>query len=191
MQYYSSLFKSDIRIEELDSQLRVWVVQLIENAAYERHAQSIEVRFIHKGAEGFDVIDDGDGLKDAEIESFCRTLPNRERNDMYKTRSIGFMGEAMHSLVRSSQVTVFTRERLSSHSYGWKCQYSHTDASLVTKVKCECPFGTTIEVRKIHMFNPRGSSTFKKFVKQQYELAQMAMTSYSLILKDVSLSCCF
>jgi hypothetical protein len=41
------------------------------------------------------------------------------------------------------------------------------------------------------MFNPRGSSTFKKFVKQQYELAQMAMTSYSLILKDVSLSCCF
>ena len=70
------------------------------------------MRFIHKGAEGFDVIDDGDGIKDSELSSLCRTLPNRERNDMYKTRSLGYMGEAMHSLVRSSQVTVFTREKL-------------------------------------------------------------------------------
>ena len=63
MQYYQSIFTSDIKIEDLDCQLRVWIVQLIENAAYEHNAKSIEVRFLHKGAEGFDVIDDGDGLK--------------------------------------------------------------------------------------------------------------------------------
>ncbi len=64
-----------------------------------------------KGSEGFDVIDDGVGIKQADMASFCKTLPNRERNDMYKTRSIGYMGEAMHSLVRSSLVTVYTRDR--------------------------------------------------------------------------------
>ncbi len=48
------------------------------------------------------MIDDGDGISECDMANFCKTLPNRERNDMYKTRSIGYMGEAMHSLVRSS-----------------------------------------------------------------------------------------
>jgi DNA mismatch repair ATPase MutL len=111
MKYYNSIFTSDIKIEDLDSQLRVWIVQLVENAVYERHAKSVEVRFLRNGAEGFDIIDDGDGIKEADMQNFCRTLPNRERNDIYKTRSIGYMGEAMFSLVRSSQVVILTRER--------------------------------------------------------------------------------
>lgn len=74
----------------------------MENAIYERKAKTVEVRFLRNGAEGFDVIDDGLGIKEEDMPNFCRTLPNRERNDMYKSRSIGYMGEAMHSLVRSS-----------------------------------------------------------------------------------------
>lgn len=75
---------------------------MIENAYFERRCKVLEVRFLLKGAEGFDVIDDGDGISESDMANFCKTLPNRERNDMYKTRSIGYMGEAMHSLVRSS-----------------------------------------------------------------------------------------
>ena len=84
---------------------------MLENAIYERKAKNVEVRFLRNGSEGFDVIDDGEGIKEADMANFCRTLPNRERNDMYKNRSIGYMGEAMHSLVRSSQVVILTRER--------------------------------------------------------------------------------
>ena len=51
---------------------------MIENAAYERKAMTIEVRFIAKGAEGFDVIDDGEAIGEADMGSFCRTLPMRE-----------------------------------------------------------------------------------------------------------------
>jgi DNA mismatch repair ATPase MutL len=84
---------------------------LLENSIYERKAKNVEVRFLRNGSEGFDVIDDGEGIKEADMANFCRTLPNRERNDMYKNRSIGYMGEAVHSLVRSSQVVILTRER--------------------------------------------------------------------------------
>lgn len=55
--------------------------------------------------------------------------------------------------------------------------YSNDDAEITHKIKMtELPFGTTIEVRRIHMHNPRGGAMFKKFVKHQYELALMAMT---------------
>jgi DNA mismatch repair ATPase MutL len=69
------------------------------------------VRFLRNGADGFDIIDDGEGIKENDMANFCCTLPNRERNDLYKTRSIGFMGEAMHSLVRSSNVIIYTRDK--------------------------------------------------------------------------------
>ena len=54
------------------------------------------------------------------------------------------MGEAMHSLVRSSQVTVFTRERALGELQGYKLQYSHEDATLCNKIKVETPYGTTV-----------------------------------------------
>jgi DNA mismatch repair ATPase MutL len=79
------------------------------------------------------VIDDGDGIREEDMANFCRTLPNRERNEIYKNRSIGYMGEAMHSLVRSSQVVVFTREKGQKH--GFKLQFSHETADLTHKTK--------------------------------------------------------
>lgn len=78
------------------------------------------------------------------MENYCKTLPNREYNDMYKHKSLGFMGEAMHSLVRSSQVTVFTRERALGELHGYKLQYSSEDAHLTNKVKVETAYGTTV-----------------------------------------------
>lgn len=52
------LIKSDIKINNLNSLLRIWVSQLVENAL-EHNATYIEVRFYCWGINGFDVIDDG------------------------------------------------------------------------------------------------------------------------------------
>ena len=73
------------------------------------------------------------------------------------------MGEAMHSLVCSSQVVILTREK--GQKQGYKLTYSYETAELTHKTKVQVPFGTTIEVRKIHMRNPRGCTMFKKFVR--------------------------
>ena len=84
-------------------------------------------------SEGFDVIDDGEGIADEEMPSLCKTLPNRERNSLYKSRSIGFLGEALQSLVKSSKVTIYTRSK--NMAYGNKLVYSHNDCELIQKVR--------------------------------------------------------
>jgi DNA mismatch repair ATPase MutL len=37
-------------------------------------------------------------------------MESRQRNEIYKTRSIGFKGEALDSLTRASELTVITKE---------------------------------------------------------------------------------
>jgi DNA mismatch repair ATPase MutL len=51
-------------------------VQLVENAVYERKATKIEIRFLKMAAEGFDIIDDGQGIPETEMANLCKTLPN-------------------------------------------------------------------------------------------------------------------
>jgi DNA mismatch repair ATPase MutL len=89
LDYFSDLFTSDIRIEDLDNQLRIWVSQFVENS-FESKATSVEVRFLKMGSDGFDVIDNGEGIPESDFLTLAKTLPNREKNDMYKTRSLGY-----------------------------------------------------------------------------------------------------
>ena len=71
---------------------------------------------------------------------------------MYKTRSIGYQGEAHKALIMSSEVTVYTRDPNQEH--GWRLHYSTVQYDLLEKVPCDCEPGTSIEVRKIHSANP-------------------------------------
>lgn len=75
------------------------------------NAKQIEVRFFNLGAEGFDVIDDGDGIREEDFEVLPECLDERSKNDIYKTKSIGFKGEAMFCLIKSSDVTIMSRHK--------------------------------------------------------------------------------
>jgi len=81
------------------------------------------------GLEGFDIIDDGVGIPENEFASLCKTLPNRERNDLYKSRSIGYMGEALYSLCKSSEVTILTKS--ADSDTGFELMYD-SDGELAT-----------------------------------------------------------
>ena len=185
LDYFGELFTSDIRIEDLDNQLRIWVTQFIENA-FESKAKDVEVRFIKMGSDGFDVIDDGEGIPESDFATLAKTLPNREKNDMYKTRSLGYQGEALYSLCKSSEVVIYTRHASSPH--GFRLFYDR-DGELTSKLKSERKdTGTTIEVRKLHTINTRSSYTYKKFIKDHHENAARMMTEYSLCKNDCALS---
>jgi DNA mismatch repair protein MutL len=121
--------------------------------------KNIEVRFIKMGSEGFDVIDNGIGIAECEFESLCKTLPIRERNDLYKTRSLGYQGEALQSLCKSSEVTIITKPPNSA--VGYELAYD-SEGELVSKTKINMPVqGTTIEIRRIHYANDRMSISYK------------------------------
>ena len=81
------------------------------------NAKQIEVRFFNNGAEGFDVIDDGDGIMENEFEVLPECLDERSRNDLYKTKSIGFKGEAMFCLIKSSDVTIMSKHKDSEKAF--------------------------------------------------------------------------
>ena len=83
----------------------------------ENNAKQIEVRLFNNGAEGFDVIDDGDGIREEDFESLPECLDERAKNEMYKTRSIGFKGEAMYCLIKCSDITIMSKHRDSQKAF--------------------------------------------------------------------------
>lgn len=46
----------------------------------------------------------------------------RERNEIYKTKSIGYRGEAYNSLAKSSSLTIITKNQESDHA--WKVLFN-------------------------------------------------------------------
>ena len=74
--------------------------------------KKIEVRLIQKGSYGFDVIDDGEGIPEKEFDNkdYARCMENRQRNEIYKTRSIGYKGEALDSLARATELTIISKQ---------------------------------------------------------------------------------
>ena len=69
------------------------------------------MRLYEKGIQGFDIIDDGIGISESEFldKDFAKAMAKRERNEIYKTRSIGYKGEALDSLTRASELTIITK----------------------------------------------------------------------------------
>jgi DNA mismatch repair ATPase MutL len=81
------------------------------------NAKQIEIRLFNNGSEGFDIIDDGDGITEEEFLCLPECLDERQRNDMYKTRSIGFKGEAFFCLIKSADVTVMSKHKNSEKAF--------------------------------------------------------------------------
>ena len=188
MSYFGELFTSDIQMDDLDRQLAIWVTQLLENAI-ESNATNIEVRFLKMGAEGFDVIDNGAGVHETDFPALAKTLPNRESNSMYKSRSLGYQGEALYSLVKSSAVTIYTRHKDEKH--GWKLTFDK-DCDIATKIKIEKPTsGTTIEVRDVHRINARAAFSYKKYIKEHNDHCTRIMSTYSMIMWNRGISLTF
>ena len=118
----SSLFESDVRGITIENLFCVWIAQLMENAVVDQNAQNIEVRFYRQGLNGFDFIYDGDGISDQALQkSLCVCMADREKNEIYKRRSMGYKGEAMKSLATSSRLTVITKHLDSE--FAWRVEY--------------------------------------------------------------------
>ena len=61
------------------------------------------------GALGFTIVDNGMGYTQNDLSIICRCLPERERNEIYKTKSIGYRGEALQSLCKAAKISITTK----------------------------------------------------------------------------------
>ena len=146
----AKFIESDLPSINLDNLLRVWLSQLIDNAMQGKPTY-VEVRLYAKGANGFDVVDNGCGFTQSQLAVLCKCMPTRERNEIYKVKSIGFQGEALNSLCKSSKVTITTKHN--DEPTGLKVKFN-TKGELISLEPVEMQTsGSLVEVREIFRNN--------------------------------------
>jgi DNA mismatch repair ATPase MutL len=99
-------------------------------------------------------------------------MENRQRNEIYKTRSIGYKGEAMDSLARATELTIISKEV--SQRRALIVKFNSVTRQVETKAYHSNIIklgeqGTIIQVRHIHKHNPEYRKKYIKHNKNQYE----------------------
>jgi DNA mismatch repair ATPase MutL len=72
----------------------------------------VEVKFYNSGMLGFEVTDNGKGVKEEDFEIIAKrgtTSKIREFDDIYQVRSLGFRGEALSSLCNIATLIILTK----------------------------------------------------------------------------------
>jgi len=72
-------------------------------------SNSLEVKFYNYGLQGFEVVDDGCGIKVVDFPIIAKrgtTSKISNFEDIYAVKSLGFRGEALSSLCNIANVTI-------------------------------------------------------------------------------------
>ena len=92
------------------------------------------------------MVDNGSGYTQSELAVICKCLPKRERNEIYKTKSLGYRGEALNSLCKSSRIVMTTRHL--DEPTGLRVTFSATgEIKSLEPIEMASP-GTLVEVRE-------------------------------------------
>ncbi len=128
------------------------VKELVENAI-DSGATNIEVRIKVGGLELMEVLDNGGGIPESEIETaFIRhaTSKLRQISDFSHLKTLGFRGEALPSIAAVSKVTIRTREP--SALAGTEIQY--IGGEKVARQPIGAPIGTRMQVNDLFFNTP-------------------------------------
>ena len=92
----SSVLADQIAAGEVVERPASVVKELVENAV-DAHATQVDILVQESGVQSIRVIDDGDGIDDAEVlTAFKRHATSKitSREDLFRVHSLGFRGEA-------------------------------------------------------------------------------------------------
>ncbi|MBD3881852.1 DNA mismatch repair endonuclease MutL [Phormidium tenue FACHB-886] len=124
------------------------------------------------------VADDGMGMELADLQQAAlphSTSKIHDREDLWQVKSLGFRGEALHSLAQLSELEVFSR---TAAPEGWRIRYSHRGEPIQTESAAIAP-GTVVTVN--HLFGnwlPRRQglpSTAQQLRSIQLTVAHLAL----------------
>jgi DNA mismatch repair protein PMS2 len=161
--------------------LKSAVKELVENSV-DAGANSVEVKFINYGLLGFEVTDNGKGVREEDFEIIAKrgtTSKIGQFEDIYRIRSLGFRGEALSSLCNIGTVSMLTKQ--SDQETGWHLKFDKA-GTLISKEKVSKKDGTQVIVKDLFHELPVRLIEFRKTYKQQYAKAIQLMQSYAIIL---------
>jgi DNA mismatch repair protein MutL len=96
------------------------------------------------------VADNGVGISLADLQQAAlphSTSKIRDRQDLWQVKSLGFRGEALHSLAQLSELEIFSRA--AAVPEGWRLRYAHSGKPVQTETIAIAP-GTVVTVD--HLF---------------------------------------
>lgn len=135
------------------------VKELVENSI-DAGSTRVIVEIKNGGIDLIEVVDNGSGIKEEEIEmAFQRHATSKlnDFSDLYNLDSLGFRGEALASIVSVSKVTVSTKTK--DNRLGKKVEFE--DGKVVSEKPIGKNTGTSISVRDLFYNIP----VRKKFLK--------------------------
>lgn len=143
------------------------VKELLENAL-DAHANQIDILIEAAGTKKIEIIDNGDGIEDDDVEvAFLRHATSKinNRQDLFKVRTLGFRGEALPSIASIADVGLTTstgaKAGTSIHFKGGK---------LIDKTSASARKGTKIVVTELFFNTP---ARLKYLKSRQTELAKI------------------
>lgn len=158
------------------------VKELLENAL-DAGASTVSVDIRGAGTQLIRVSDNGHGIPHHEVElALARhaTSKLREINDLYRLHSLGFRGEALHSIASVSRLTLTTR---------------HRDEEMGARIMVEggkvqdsrgigAPAGTVVEVADL-FYNVPARRKFLKSDATERRHITTVVTQYAMAYPDV------
>ena len=94
------------------------------------------------------VADNGAGMSLSDLQQAAlphSTSKIRDRQDLWQVKSLGFRGEALHSLAQLSELEIFSR---SAAPEGWRISYAHSGEPVQTETIAIAP-GTVVTVNNL------------------------------------------
>ena len=163
------------------------VKELVENSL-DADASRVDVTVEAGGTDLIRVADDGRGMTEADLRAAVRqhtTSKIRGLEDLESgVATLGFRGEALHTIGSVSRMTIRSRPRGGSEA-GTELVY---EGGEVTSVEpAGCPEGTTVEVEDL-FYNTPARRKFLKTTATEFAHVNRVVTRYALANPDVAVS---
>ncbi|AFZ73873.1 DNA mismatch repair endonuclease MutL [Natronobacterium gregoryi] len=163
------------------------VKELVENSL-DADASRLEVAVEEGGTESIRVADDGHGMTESDLRVAVRQHTTSKIEGLEDleagVRTLGFRGEALHTIGSVSRLTIRSRPRDGSEA-GTELVYEGGDA--VSVEPAGCPEGTVVEVEDL-FYNTPARQKFLKTTATEFAHVNRVVTRYALANPDVAVS---
>ncbi len=163
------------------------VKELVENSI-DADASSVDVTVEAGGTELIRVADDGRGMSEADLRAAVREHTTSKIEGLEDLESgvatLGFRGEALHTIGSVSRMTIRSRPR---ESEGAGTELVYEGGEVVSVEPTGCPAGTTVEIEDL-FYNTPARRKFLKTTATEFAHVNRVVTRYALANPDVAVS---
>ncbi|EEC00172.1 DNA mismatch repair protein, putative [Ixodes scapularis] len=168
--------------------LAMAVKELVENSI-DAGARSISVRLKEYGSKLVEVVDDGDGVEEANFEGLTlkyHTSKLRDFSDLQDVATFGFRGEALSSVCALCNLSISTCHK--DAAQGTLLKFDHHGA-ITSRKPCAREASTTVSLENLFVTLPVRHKEFLSNLKREFNKMAALLTGYCLVATGVNITC--